>query len=103
MRHWKVVAAGEGRVQSMAESLALAELSRRMEGSLHAQLWDRTAGGLHSLCNYPGRRSAPPKFLTANLVIVFSRRSGTVSTIYRFADAILYDSSSWRCRRWRTR
>ncbi|NMA92157.1 MAG: pyruvate oxidoreductase subunit gamma [Firmicutes bacterium] len=98
MRHWKVVAAGEGGqgVQSMAESLALAGYREGWKALYMPNFGIEQRGGV-SLAYVQLSRAeiGSPKFLTANLVIVFSRRSLERCRQYIGSrTAILYDSSS---------
>lgn len=96
--HWKVVAAGEGGqgVQSMAECLALAAYRGGWKALYMPNFGIEQRGGVSlAFVQLSREEIGSPKFLTANLVIVLSRRS--LERCRQYVDlqtVILYDSSS---------
>lgn len=97
MRHWKVVAAGEGGqgVQSMAESLALAAYQAGWKALYMPNFGIEQRGGVSlAYVQLSPEEIGSPKFLTADLAIVLSRRS--LERCRQYMDSrtvILYDSS----------
>ncbi len=97
MWHWKIVAAGEGGqgVQSMAESLALAAHRGGWRALYMPNFGIEQRGGISlAFVQLSREEIGSPKFLTANLVIVLSRRSFERCRQYMDSrTVILYDSS----------
>ncbi|HHX87675.1 MAG TPA: pyruvate oxidoreductase subunit gamma [Firmicutes bacterium] len=97
MKHWKVVAAGEGGqgVQSLAESLALAAYHGGWKALYMPNFGIEQRGGVSlALVQLSTDEIGSPKFLTADLLIVLSRRSLQRCRQYMDLQTIvLYDSS----------
>ena len=97
MRHWKVVAAGEGGqgVQSMAESLALAAYREGWKALYMPNFGIEQRGGVSlAFVQLSREEIGSPKFLTADLAIVLSCRA--FGRCHQYIDAqtvVLYDSS----------
>ncbi len=97
MRHWKVVAAGEGGqgVQAMAETLALAAYRAGLNALYIPNFGIEQRGGVSlALVQVSERAIGAPKFRTASLVVALSPRSLERTAGYLGPETvILYDSS----------